>query len=101
MTTDTAHVADRINRPANDVYVYVSNPANLTTWAPGLGESVEHEDGDWYVRSAALGGRVRVEFAPKNGFGVLDHLVTLESGQQFLNPVRVVPYGDGSEIIFS
>ncbi|MCO8271129.1 SRPBCC family protein [Actinoplanes sp. TRM 88003] len=101
MTTDTAHIAERIDRPANDVYAYVSNPANLTAWAPGLGESVEQEDGDWYVHSAALGGRVRVEFAPKNGFGVLDHLVTLESGRQFLNPVRVVPYGDGSEIVFS
>lgn len=100
MTTDTAHVAERIDRPAHDVYAYVSNPANLTAWAPGLGSSVEQVDGDWFVVSEGM-GRVRVEFAPPNGFGVLDHVVTLESGEQFLNPVRVVPYGDGSEITFS
>jgi hypothetical protein len=100
MTTDTAHVAERIDRSANDVYAYVSNPENLMAWAPGLGESVEKRDGDWFVQSEAL-GRVRVEFAPRNGFGVLDHVVTLESGQQFLNPLRVVPYGDGCEIVFS
>lgn len=100
MTTDSVHVAERINRPAGDVYAYVSNPANLTSWAPGLGTSVEQRDGSWYVQSDAL-GRVRIEFAPPNGFGVLDHVVTLESGEQFLNPVRVVPYGDGSELVFS
>ncbi|WP_250038013.1 SRPBCC family protein [Paractinoplanes maris] len=100
MTTDTAHVAERIDRPVNDVYAYVSNPANLTAWAPGLGSSVERIDGTWFVQSEAL-GRVRVEFAPPNGFGVLDHVVTLESGEQFLNPVRVVPYGNGSELVFS
>ncbi|HET6484266.1 MAG TPA: SRPBCC family protein [Actinoplanes sp.] len=100
MTTDTAHVAERIDSPSTSVYAYVSDPSNLTTWAPGLGSSVEQVDGDWYVLSAAL-GRVRVEFAPRNGFGVLDHVVTLESGERFLNPVRVVPYGEGSEIVFS
>ncbi|MBU2668433.1 SRPBCC family protein [Actinoplanes bogorensis] len=100
MTTDTAHLAERIDRPANDVYAYVSDPANLIAWAPGLGSSVDRIDGAWFVRSDLL-GRVRVEFAPKNGFGVLDHVVTLESGEQFLNPVRVVPYGEGSEIVFS
>ncbi|GAB2567041.1 polyketide cyclase [Paractinoplanes abujensis] len=100
MTTDTAHLAERIDRPVNDVYAYVSNPANVTTWAPGLGSSVEQVDGAWFVDSDGL-GRVRVEFAPKNGFGVADHVVTLESGEQFLNPLRVVPYGEGSEIVFS
>lgn len=100
MTTDTAHLAERIDRPANDVYAYVSDPANVTTWAPGLGSSVEQVDGAWYVMSEGM-GRVRVEFAPKNGFGVLDHVVTLESGERFLNPLRVVPYGEGSEIVFS
>ncbi|WP_250002767.1 SRPBCC family protein [Actinoplanes sp. M2I2] len=100
MTTDTAHLAERIDRPVDDVYAYVVDPANLMSWAPGLGTSVDQVDGAWYVRSEAL-GRVRVEFAPPNGFGVLDHVVTLESGEQFLNPVRVVPYGEGAELVFS
>jgi hypothetical protein len=32
---------------------------------------------------------------------VLDHEVTLPSGEQFYNPLRVVGYGAGSEIIFT
>ncbi|MGK5682020.1 SRPBCC family protein [Actinoplanes sp. URMC 104] len=100
MTTDTAHLAERIDRAVNDVYAYVSDPANLATWAPGLGSTVEQVEGVWYVRSEGL-GRARVDFAPRNGFGVLDHVVTLESGETFLNPLRVVPYGEGSEIVFS
>ncbi|MFC3735986.1 SRPBCC family protein [Paractinoplanes deccanensis] len=99
MATDTAHVAERINRPADEVYAYASNPAHLPQWAPGLGKAVEQIDGDWYVITD--GGNIKVTFAPPNDYGVLDHWATFPDGQTFLNPLRVVPYGDGSEIVFS
>ncbi|MET0415119.1 MAG: SRPBCC family protein [Actinoplanes sp.] len=99
MTKDSAHLGERINRPAADVYAYVADPANLPEWAPGLATAVERSDGDWYVTFGAA--RARVTFAPPNDFGVLDHEVTLPTGETFLNPVRVVPYGEGSEIVFS
>jgi hypothetical protein len=100
MATDTRHLAERLDVPADDVYAYVADPAHLIDWAPGLGESVDQVDGEWFVESKGM-GRVRVEFAPENPFGVLDHVVTLTTGETFLNPVRVVPYGEGSEIVFS
>jgi hypothetical protein len=99
MTTDTAHLGERIDRPAADVYAYAADPANLPQWAPGLGSAVEQAGGIWYVDSPM--GRVRLDFAPPNEHGILDHEVTLPTGEHFMNPLRVVPYGDGSEIVFS
>jgi hypothetical protein len=40
-------------------------------------------------------------FAARNEFGVLDHDVTLPSGQTFYNPMRVMADGTGCEIVFS
>jgi hypothetical protein len=44
---------------------------------------------------------VRVKFAPRNRFGVMDHDVTLDSGVTVHNPMRVVPNGEGSEFMFT
>jgi uncharacterized membrane protein len=71
MTSESWHISDRIDRPADEVYAYASNPANLPRWAPGLGNSVEEVDGQWFVETPA--GRVRFAFAPRNDLGVLDH----------------------------
>jgi hypothetical protein len=46
-------------------------------------------------------GKVKVAFAQKNEFGVLDHDVMLESGAQFYNAMRVFPNDDGSELVFT
>jgi hypothetical protein len=46
-------------------------------------------------------GRVKIKFAAKNSFGVLDHDVTLPSGEKFSNPMRVFPNNDGSELVFT
>lgn len=46
-------------------------------------------------------GRVGLAFAPPNDYGVLDHTVTTPAGETFVNPMRVIPYGDGSEVVFS
>ena len=51
--------------------------------------------------SEAILGEMKFEFAPKNSLGVLDHDVTLATGETFYNPMRVIPNGEGSEIIFT
>ena len=99
MVSESRHVSEWIARPAADVYEYASNPANLPNWAPGLGRSVENVDGQWFVETES--GRVGVAFAERNEFGVLDHDVTLPSGEVISNPMRVVPHGGGSEVVFS
>lgn len=81
------------------VYAFAANPANLPLWAPSFCKSVELAGGEWVVQSPA--GRVVFAFAPPNDLGVLDHTVTLPSGQKLTNPMRVIPNADGSEIIFT
>ncbi len=44
---------------------------------------------------------MRVRFAPANDFGVIDHTVTLPDGRIVENALRVVPNGDGAEVMFT
>ncbi|WP_239088377.1 hypothetical protein [Planosporangium mesophilum] len=37
----------------------------------------------------------------RNKYGVLDHDVTMPSGEVVYNPMRVVPDGDGCEVVFT
>jgi|1186.fasta_scaffold792378_2 hypothetical protein len=43
----------------------------------------------------------RYAFVARNEFGVLDHEVTLPSGDVIYNPMRVIPYGDACEVVFT
>jgi hypothetical protein len=99
MPSRSRFISEWIARAAVDVYEYASGPASLPNWAPGLGSSVENVDGQWFVETSE--GRVGVAFAPANTYGVLDHEVTLPSGDVIYNPMRVVPDGDGCEVVFS
>ena len=99
MLSTSVHVSESIGRPAAEVYDYVSEPAHLVHWARGLGGSVENVDGRWFMDTPA--GRVQVEFAPRNPFGVLDHDVTWPSGEVVRAPMRVIPDGAGCEVVFT
>jgi hypothetical protein len=99
MTFMAKHISVSINRPAAQVYEFASNPENLPKWAAGLSGSIRKIDEDWIAESPM--GRVKVKFAEKNQFGVLDHDVTLPSGGKVYNPMRVFPNNDGSELIFT
>jgi hypothetical protein len=94
------HISTHIDRAPKEVYDFASNPENLPQWASGLSNStVEVVDGQWVTDSPM--GRILIDFAPANDFGVLDHDVTVPSGQTFHNPMRVMPDGDGAEVVFT
>ncbi|MEV4043242.1 hypothetical protein RKD32_004152 [Streptomyces sp. SAI-195] len=97
---ESRHLSIRIDRTAADVYAYASNPANLPAWAHGLGTSIEKSADHWVAESSPL-GRVTVTFTPPNDLGVLDHHVTLPSGETVHNPVRVIADGTRSEVVFT
>ncbi|MFE9611689.1 SRPBCC family protein [Streptomyces sp. NPDC006012] len=97
---ESRHLCIHIDRPVADVYAYASNPAHLPAWARGLGESIEEIDGRWVAPSSPM-GRVVVAFVPANDLGVLDHDVTLPSGETVHNPLRVIPDGAGSDVVFT
>jgi hypothetical protein len=97
---ESIHVTTTINRPAADVYEYASDPVNLANWAAGLANRpVEHIDGQWVVDSPL--GRVVVAFADRNDLGVVDHDVTLPSGETVTNPMRVIANEDGCDVMFT
>ena len=99
MAGQSRHLSERVDRSADQVYAYASDPANLPHWAHGLGSAVENVDGQWFVETAGM--RVSVAFAPPNDFGVLDHHVTLPTGETVYVPMRVIPDGDGCEVVFT
>ncbi|MFQ1001218.1 SRPBCC family protein [Modestobacter sp. SSW1-42] len=96
---ESLHLAVAIDRPAREVYDYVRDPAHLPAWAAGLAGGIAEVDGEWVADSPM--GRVVVRFAERNPFGVLDHDVTLPDGTAVTNPLRVLPDGEGCEVVFT
>jgi hypothetical protein len=88
-----------INRSPAEVYQFASNPENLPQWVRSFCQSVSKSGDEWFMETP--GGPAGIRFAPTNEFGVLDHVVTLPDGRSILNPMRVVPNGDGSEVLFT
>jgi hypothetical protein len=88
-----------INRNANDVYDFVSVPENFRLWASGLGNSLKKVNGEWIAETQQ--GPVRIRFSERNEFGILDHWVSPEPGLEIYVPMRVIPNGNGSELVFT
>lgn len=84
--------------PPRKVYEFVSNPENLPRWAAGLCKSVRKSDSGWIAETPQ--GPMQIRFVGKNDLGVLDHYVKPVSGAEVYVPMRVVPNGSGSEVIF-
>lgn len=80
------------------VYDYAADPANLPTWAPGFVKSIAQHGSHWTAETSL--GPVKMRFTPVNELGVLDHDVELPTGTVH-NPIRVVPNGDGCEVLFT
>lgn len=93
------HLSLSIQRSAGEVYAFVADPAHLPRWAHGLGQSCRPLGDAWEFDSPM--GQVKVRFAARNELGVVDHDVTLPGGDVVHNPLRVLPNGDGAEVVFS
>lgn len=100
MGSRSEHFSIGIDRPLSEVYDFASDPLNLPRWAAGLaGSKVQREGQQWFTEAPM--GRVTFTFAPRNDFGVLDHDVTLPSGQIVYNPLRAISDGDQCEVVFT
>jgi uncharacterized protein YndB with AHSA1/START domain len=85
--------------PHERVYTYLHDPTHLPEWAGGFFRSV-HRDGDAWRAETTLGS-IGFRMVEDNPHGLLDHTVTLPDGRSFFNPMRVLPNGDGTELIFT
>ncbi len=97
--TKTNTLSVSIERNPKKVYEFILSPENLPKWAPAFSQSIKESDGEWVVETPD--GPMAIRFVERNELGVLDHCVTLSTGQRVLNPMRVIPNGSGSEVMFT
>ncbi len=88
-----------IGRNWKDVYDFASVPENLPQWASGLTSALQKSGNEWLADGPA--GKLRLRFAVENPFGVLDHWVVTETGEEVYIPLRVVANGENCELIFT
>jgi hypothetical protein len=88
-----------INRPVELVTSFLRDPRNLPAWAAGLGNSVRQQAGEWFVTTPD--GEVRIRFVEPNLLGVIDHWVQVAPDVEVHVPMRVLPNGSGSEVLFT
>ncbi len=103
MTTLAARIIHTsIQRDWRAVHAFAAKPENMPLWASGLAAGLTRDgDGEDWIADGGPIGNVRVRFAPPNDFGVIDHRVTLPDGTIVDNALRVVPNGDGTEVMFT
>ena len=101
MTTLAARIIHTsIHRGWRAVHAFAAKPENMPLWASGLAAGLTRDGDDWIADGGPI-GNVRVRFAPPNDFGIIDHRVTLPDGTVVDNALRVVPNGDGAEVMFT
>ncbi|MGH6943206.1 MAG: SRPBCC family protein [Geminicoccaceae bacterium] len=98
-TLEARTISVSIGRDWREVYAFAHRPENFPRWASGAAKSLHKEGDDWVAEAPE--GRVKVRFAERNDFGVLDHWVMPEPGVEIYIPLRVVANGTGCEVIFT
>lgn len=100
VTFSARHISVSIGATPEKVYKFAADPLNMPKWAEGLSKSTMVKSGDEWIAESPM-GKVKVKFAPHNNLGVIDHDVTLPSGEVVHNPLRVLKNGKGSEVVFT
>jgi len=93
------HITVSIECKPEEIYHFVRTPENSPKWLASFCLSVHVDADGWIIETEE--GPMRFQFCERNEYGVLDHVVTLATGQQILNPMRVIPNGTGSEVLFT
>ena len=93
-------VSISIGRSFEEVYEAIWRPETFPTWASGLSRSTMEQQGDRW-RAEGPEGAVTIRFTDRNPFGVMDHHVELGGGDEIYMPMRVIPNGDGAEVLLT
>lgn len=97
-TYPAKYIGISINRPAEEVYEFASNPENFPKWIAFIKSMERH--GDIWIGKTDMGD-LKIKFAPANNFGVIDHEVTFANGETVHNPMRAVANNKGCEFTFT
>lgn len=85
-----------ISKPFKLVNDFLAVPENFQKWASGLGQGFKKVNDEWVVEGPE--GTVKVQFTPKNIFGVADHFVEINPDLTVYIPLRVIANNQGSEV---
>ncbi len=82
-----------------EVARYVADPRHLPQWAGGFCKSVRPDGDHWRIQTDQ--GEFGLRFQADLQQGILDHVVEIADDVQVYVPLRVVPNGEGSEVLFT
>ncbi|MEO8223463.1 MAG: SRPBCC family protein [Gammaproteobacteria bacterium] len=99
LTRESHCLTVAIDCPPAEAYAWLARPENFPHWASGLATSLRLVDGEWVAESPL--GKMKILFSPLNQYGVLDHRVYPEAGGEIYVPLRVVPNGQGCELMLT
>ncbi|MFI9063860.1 SRPBCC family protein [Streptomyces sp. NPDC053429] len=89
-----------IDRPAEDVFAFLADPANWSAWAVVNIKSIEPtDDPDWWAMTTPVGS-AKLRLRADAQYGILDHDY-LDDTASWTVPARVVPNGTGAEFMIT
>lgn len=98
ITYPAKNISISIDRSAEEVYQFASDPENFPKWISFIKSMTDQ--GDIWIGKTELGD-IKIKFAPQNDFGIIDHQVTLTNGETVSNPMRAVANNKGCEFTFT
>jgi hypothetical protein len=98
MTHAVKNIHVSINKPADVVYRFASQPENFSKWVK-LFQSMSKKGDDWIGKTDQ--GDLIVKWPQPNDYFVLDHQVILPNGDIVFNAMRIIPNNKGSEFVFT
>lgn len=97
---ESKHIGVSIGVAWKTAYQFLSEPTRFPEWASGLCKSIQPgTNGEWIIEAPQ--GTLKAFFTPENEYGILDHTVILTDGTKIANPMRILPNGEGCEIVFT
>ena len=97
---ETRTISISINRNWNDVYEAIWRPESFPKWASGLSKSPLAKYGEVW-KAEGPEGPITIRFTDHNVFGVMDHYVNVGIGSQIYIPLRIIPNGEGAEVLLT
>jgi len=87
MASEPRKLSVSIDRPAAEAYDFLARAENFSKWASWIAETPE--------------GLATLRLTERNSYGVLDHAVRLPRGISVYVPLRLVPKGEGCELVLT
>jgi hypothetical protein len=88
-----------LQAPADKMYAFLSNPANLPKWAVAFCKAIRR-DGDQWLAETPM-GTLSIRYVTDKRFGIIDIWSASGPGTDDVAHSRIVPNGEGSEYIFT